>query len=144
MSVAFTPRNLVTYYIDSTAKGLRESDVPLASFDNGCNDAASNAPGIGINTGTHSPSTDSWSQAADDERMQDSQIFGEAASGLNVIDPDHVSGATSLVGFAPTTGVVAIDGDIDIDVDGTGFAIVNRTGAEIPSGVWCWGTANNP
>ena len=134
--------NLVTYYVDSTARTAREAEVPLADFDNGMNDAASNAPGIGVNTGNPDPSTSSWAQDATDERMQDSQVFGEAASGLNCIDATY--GATALVGFAPTTGVVAIDGDIDIDVDGTGFAIVNRTGAEIPSGVWCWGPANNP
>jgi hypothetical protein len=116
--------------------------VPLAAFDDGCNDAASNAVGIGVNTGTYGPSTSSWAQDDTDERMQDSQIMGEAASGLNCIDATF--GATALVGFSKTAGIVAIDGDIDTDVDGSGFAIVNRTGAEIPSGEWCWGPANNP
>jgi hypothetical protein len=134
--------NLVTYYVDSTARAARAAETTLADFAGGCNDAASCAPGIGISTGSHSPTTSEWSQDALDERLQDSQIFGEAASGVNVIDATY--GATALVGFAPTTGVVAIDGIIDADVDGTGFAIVNRTGATIPSGVWCWGVANNP
>ena len=142
MGVAFTPKNLVTYYINSTARTARESEVPLADFDNGMNDAAGNAPGIGVCTAIGDPKPSDWSQAAADERMQDSQIMGEAASGLNCIDATF--GATALVGFSVTTGVVAIDGDIDIDVDSTGFAIVNRTGAELPSGVWCWGPANNP
>lgn len=134
--------NLVTYYVDRTARTAREAEVALASFDDGMNDAASNAPGIGVNTGNYGPSVSSWAQDATDERMQDSQIFGEVASGLNCIDATF--GATALVGFAPTTGAVAPDGNIDIDVDGTGFAIVNRTGVTIPSGEWCWGPANNP
>ena len=134
--------NLTTYYVDSTARTARESDVPLADFDNGMNDAASNAPGIGINTGNYAPSTSSWAQDATDERLQDSQIFGEDASGLNCIDATF--GATALVGFSVTTNIVAPDGDIDTNVDGTGFAIVNRTGQTIPAGEWCWGPANNP
>lgn len=142
MGVAFTPRNLVTYYIDSAAIDIRDDEVEFASFTNGCNQAASNAVGIGVCTAIGDPKPSDWSQAAADERMQDSQIMGEAASGLNCIDATF--GATALVGFSVTTGVVAIDGDIDVDVDSTGFAIVNRTGAELPSGVWCWGPANNP
>lgn len=134
--------NLTTYYVDSTARGLRELDVPLADFDEGMNDAASNAPGIGVNTGNHSPSTSSWAQDSTDERMQDSQIFGEDASGLNCIDGTF--GATALVGFSVAAAPIA-DGDpIDADVDGSGFAIVNRTGVTIPTGAWCWGPANNP
>ena len=134
--------NLVTYYVDSTARTAREAEVPLASFDDGMNDAASNAPGIGINTGGYDPSTSSWPQDATDEQMAQSQIMGEDASGLNCIDATF--GATALVGFAPTVAPVLADGDIDIDVDGSGFAIVNRTGVTIPSGVWAWGPANNP
>ena len=134
--------NLTTYYVDSTARGLRELDVPLADFDEGMNDAASNAPGIGVNTGNYGPSTSSWAQDSTDERMQDSQIFGEDASGLNCIDGTF--GATALVGFSVAAAPIA-DGDpIDADVDGSGFAIVNRTGVSIPTGAWCWGPANNP
>ena len=69
--------NLVTYYVNSTARTARAGEVPLADFadsggisgEDGCNDAGSNSPGIGVNTGYHSPSTSSWSQAAADERM---------------------------------------------------------------------------
>jgi hypothetical protein len=134
--------NLVTYYVDSTARAARAAETTLADFAGGCNDAASCAPGIGISTGSHSPTTSEWSQDALDERMQDSQIFGEAASGVNCIDGTF--GATALVGFSVAAAPIA-DGDpIDIDVDGTGFAIVNRTGVTIPTGAWCWGPANNP
>lgn len=131
--------NLVTYYIDSTARTARESEVPLAAFDNGMNDAASNAPGIGVNTGDYDPKASDWPRI---ERMQDSQIFGEDASGLNCIDATF--GATALVGFSQAAAPVVADGDIDIDVGGSGFAIVNRTGVTIPAGAWCWGPANNP
>ena len=135
--------NLVTYYVDSTARTARESEVSLADFDGGMNDSASNAPGIGVNTGGYDPKPSDWSQTAVvDERMQDSQIFGEAASGLNCIDATF--GATALVGFSVTAAPVAADAAIDLDVDGTGFAIVNRTGVTIPTGVWAWGPANNP
>jgi hypothetical protein len=134
--------NLVTYYVDSTARTAREAEVTLASFDDGCNDAAACAPGIGINTGNHSPSTDSWAQDVSDERLQDSQIFGEAASGLNAIDATF--GPTALVGFSVAAAPVLADGVIDADVDGTGFALVNRTGVTIPTGAWSWGVANNP
>ena len=131
--------NLVTYYTDSTAKTAREAETPLANFDNGANPGASNACGIGVNTGNYDPKASDWPRV---ERMQDSQIFGEDASGLNCIDATF--GATALVGFSKTAAPVAPDGDIDIDVDSTGFAIVNRTGQTIPTDTWCWGPANNP
>jgi hypothetical protein len=135
--------NLVTYYVDSTAQGLRESDVPLADFDAGCNQAASCAPGIGINTGNHSPSTDSWPQFETvDDKLADSQIFGEDASGVNVMDATF--GDTALVGFSVAAAPVLADGIIDVDVGGSGFALINRTGVTIPTGAWSWGVANNP
>ena len=131
--------NLVTYYVDSTARTAREAEVPLAAFDNGMNDAASNAPGIGVNTGDYSPKESDWWRT---EQMLDSQIMGEDASGLNAIDATF--GATALVGFAPTVAPIAPDGTIDADVGGSGFAIVNRTGVTIPTGAWAFGPANNP
>lgn len=131
--------NLVTYYVDSTLKTARESDVPLANFDNGANNAASNAVGIGINTGDYDPKASDWRRT---EQMMDSQFIGEDASGLNCIDGTF--GATALVGFSVTAGDIAPDGTIDADVDGSGFAIVNRTGVTIPTGSWAFGPANNP
>ena len=40
-----------TYYVDGLAKTIRQGEVPNASFDNGVNNAGSNACGIGINIG---------------------------------------------------------------------------------------------
>lgn len=131
--------NLTTYYVDSTARTARESEVPNADFDNGMNDAASNAPGVGINTGNYDPKPSDWWRT---EQLMESQIFGEDASGINAIDATF--GPSALVGFSMTTAPVAPGGDIDTDVDGSGFAIVNRTGATIPTDTWCFGPANNP
>ena len=39
----------ITGFTDDIARGLRETEVPLADFGNGCNIAGSNACGIGIN-----------------------------------------------------------------------------------------------
>jgi hypothetical protein len=131
--------NLVTYYKNSTAQTAREAEVPLADFDNGANQGASNAPGIGVNTGNYDPKASDWPRV---ERMQNSQIMGEDADGLNC--KDATFGDTALVGFAVTTSATAADGTIDADVAGTGFAIVNRTGVTIPDATWCWGVADNP
>lgn len=40
-----------TYFVDPIAKDARAIECPDASFENGCNYAASNAAGIGINVG---------------------------------------------------------------------------------------------
>jgi hypothetical protein len=136
--------NLTTYYIDSTAITAREAETVHADtlYTGGMNEAGSNAPGIGINTGNHSPSTSSWAQDSTDERMQDSNIIGGTASGLHC--KDATFGDTALVGFSVAAAPIADGAAIDADVDGSGFAIVNRTGVTIPSGAWCWGPANNP
>ena len=43
--------NVATFYIDGIAKNIRAGEVPDASFDNGVNNAGSNACGIGISMG---------------------------------------------------------------------------------------------
>lgn len=39
----------ITGFTDDAARALRQAEVPLASFGNGCNIAGSNACGLGIN-----------------------------------------------------------------------------------------------
>jgi len=38
-----------TVFVDNTARDARELEIPAASFVNGMNNGASNAPGVGIN-----------------------------------------------------------------------------------------------
>ena len=71
--------NLTTFFQDSTLRAAREPEVPLASFENGMNPAASCAPGVGINTGDYGPKESDWPHI---------KGLGESQQILNVI-PHH-------------------------------------------------------
>jgi hypothetical protein len=57
------PANLATYGRNEGAITARESQVPLADFDDGLNLGASCAPGLGISTGIVNPKLSDWSVA---------------------------------------------------------------------------------
>ena len=132
-------QNQATYFIDSALIAARELELPNANFADGANKAASNAPGIGINTGDHSPTESSWSQI---EQVAESQLISEAKSGINT--EDATFGQTALVGFGPADAITAPDAPMTVDVAGSGFDTVNRTGESVPSAAWTWGAINNP
>lgn len=130
--------NLPTYYIDSTARTPRESETPSADWAGGGNDAGSNAPGVGINTGNPNPKESDWPRPVA-EVLGESQIIGGTASGLFAID--ETFGPTALVAFVEATAQVAPDGIIS---SVSGFDMINRTGQTLEIGDWAWGVANNP
>jgi hypothetical protein len=132
--------NLPTIFQDSAARAIRESETPLASFTDGLNPGASNAGGIGINTGGYDPKDSDW--APMDPRIEVGQYIGGTQSGLNA--PTDAFGPNTLVAWSQATSNVSPDGVIDSDVGGSGFASVNRTGTTIAAGEWAWGVAENP
>ena len=144
--------NQSTYFVDSvlvTARNAEYSGDPLTDTGDGtfadprlgCNDAASCAPGIGVNTGDYSPKVTDWAEI---EQVVDSQALGEDVSGLFTRDP--VFGITALLGFGPPDPVAPVldDDEINFDVAGSGFGHFNRTGKTIPATAWTWGAINNP
>ena len=52
--------NLPTYGRNETTVTAREAEVTTADFDDGLNLGASNAPGVGINTGGKEPKVSDW------------------------------------------------------------------------------------
>jgi hypothetical protein len=130
--------NLPTYYVDSTALAPRIPEVPLAEFTGGMNEGASNAPGIGINTGDYNPKKSDWPRPVASV-IQDSQIIGGDPSAVFAIDAAF--GPTALVSFVQTTAQVAPNGTA---ATVSGFAMINRTGKTVPAGAWLWAVADNP
>lgn len=131
--------NLPTYFIDSAIITARAIELPDADFDDGVNRGGSNAGVIGINTGDYSPKDTDWPEI---EQLSESQYIGEDISGVFCIDATF--GDDALAGFGPADGVTAADAVLTVDVAGSGFNTVNRTGDEVPSGAWTWGAINNP
>jgi len=78
-----------SYYLDGTLVTAREAEVPNANFDNGCNAAASCAPGIGINEGEGAVVGEPqqftlFDQAGVARTPQDSQHIGESATPIDI------------------------------------------------------------
>lgn len=128
--------NLPTYYVNEIEKTGREAEVPLADWDGGGNAAASNANGLGINTGNYGPKAQDFSQGT--AYFAKGQIIGKPPTETKAIDATL---GDAFVGFVLSTGVVAPDGII---ADLNGFDVLNRTDANIPSGQWVWGVAEQP
>lgn len=104
----------------------RSVEVPGADWVDGVNKGASNAPGVGINTGDYSPKTSDWSPEARDP--QQSQQIGQAAGNI-VTTPDGNDNASFVQAIADTAH--------DAQVGTTG--VYNRTGKTVPNGAWFWG-----
>jgi len=104
--------NLATSFLDATSVAARAIEVPAASFDDGMNLGASNAPGIGIATDVANltGASSGWTlldQFAAARTPQDSQHIG--GDGLD----DGISG----------TGSVPVD-VITVDASGDGSGAV--------------------
>lgn len=99
--------HLPTYALRNASVTDREVDVPLASFDNGMNLAASNAPGVGISTDTVNPKLDDWTILDQDEDARAPQTT------------QHLGG-TGLEGGSATGyfSIEAIQGDQEPDGSG--------------------------
>ena len=96
--------NVATFYIDGTAKTIREGEVPDASFDNGANNAGSNACGIGINMGGGAiVGTPAQFTLEDQHEAARTPQNSQAIGGLAHTDPANwpSSGGNSGVGSQP-------------------------------------------
>ena len=93
-----------TYYVDGSAKTIREGEVPDASFGNGANNAGSNACGIGINIGIGAVvGTPAQFTLEDQYEAARTPQNSQAIGGLAHTDPANwpSSGGTSGVGDQP-------------------------------------------
>lgn len=125
--------NAASYYVDSANR--RTSEVPNASWTNGCNDAGSNAPGIGVCTGVPNPKDSDWKKPATNPTVvQVSQQIGKTKTGLFVKDP-ATAGDNEVTAFMFTTGSVAADASVGTVA---GFTMRNRTGETLASGATVW------
>ena len=122
----------VTYYSDDLAKTVRETEVPNASFDNGVNNAGSNACGIGINIGGGAVvGTPAQFTLEDQDGNARTPQNSQAIGGLAYTDPADwpSSGGTSgagtqalLAGTTPTNAEKSADPSVDGRVVTTGEA----------------------
>jgi len=118
--------NYVCFFIDTTKK--RTTEVTGADWDGGCNNAGSNAPGIGINTGDYSPKAQDWPQA---QGYGESQHIGVDSGANNRITT--VPDGNDQVLFIQAVADVANDAQFATS------GAYNRTGKTVPNGAWCWG-----
>lgn len=121
--------NLPTYELDSTL--VRSGEVTAADWAGGMNLAASNAPGVGINTGGYDPKAQDWPRIAD-TAAHDSQHIGQDAAALQVIDGADIN---DNVAFVQADAETAPDAVLD-----AATGAVNRTGETVPADGWAWGT----
>lgn len=118
--------NLATYY---QAPAGQRATVSGADWSGGMNKGASNAPGVGINTGDYAPKTIDWSGV---QRLAyESGQFGLAKDDILAADGGDV-------GFILTVAEVAVDAQLAE----TGY--YNQTGKVIPDATWVWATTIDP
>jgi len=116
--------NLATYF---QAPSGQRSTVSGADWVGGMNKGASNAPGVGINTGDFGPKTSDWSE---NERLDyESQQFGLAGEVITPVSEDFTS-----VSFVQADGDIAPGDELVADSD-----VYNLTGKTVPENSWVWG-----
>lgn len=120
--------NLATYELDSTL--VRSGEVTAADWAGGMNMAASNAPGVGINTGAYDPKAQDWPRI-EDTAAHNSQHIGQDAAALQVISGVDID---DNVAFVQADSLTAPGGVLDL---ATGAE--NRTGVTVPQDAWAWG-----
>lgn len=116
--------NLATYY---QAPSGQRATVSGADWAGGMNLGASNAPGVGINTGDFSPKAMDWSET---ERLDyESGQIGQAKDDITPVSEDFTS-----VSFVQADGDIAAGAELVADSD-----VYNLTGAVVPEDAWVWG-----
>ena len=97
-------QNGITSFQDATAVTARKLQVTAADFDGGANNAASNAPGIGINIGA-------GAVVGSNEQFT---LLDQAGAVREPQDSAHI-GNTGLAGTYPSSGGTAGAGTVPID-----------------------------
>ena len=140
--------NLPTYALLASTVTARSSEVPLADFSGGLNLGGSNAPAIGLNTGSVNPKLQDWS-------VLDQRGFArEGQFSSHIGGPGTAAGAGG--GFGSGFQLQVVRGaDINDELTyivaaaqaapGVGFGPgnanpINRTDVTIEIGDRCWGT----
>jgi hypothetical protein len=128
--------NLPTFFVDPAKQ--RTTEVAAAQWSGGMNRAASNAPGIGINTGDHSPKVSDWPNTAPPAvampyNANSGHIGLVSTSPANRIAAFQGADNNDTLQFVTTAGAIAPGGALITGV-------VNRTGLTVPSGARVWGT----
>ena len=130
--------NNTSYFIDSVLIQVREIEVPDANFSDGMNEGASNACGLGINTGGYGGKYEDWTRP-NPLVIQGSQVIGGDISAIFVKNETY--GDNALVSYVPASGDIAPQ---TLITTVSGFGFFNETGDTIPDGDWAWGVAANP
>lgn len=135
--------NLVTYTQDHVLQAARESDVPLADFDDGMNKAAANSPGIGVHTAITDSKLSDWSvldQNEDARRPQGSQHLGDGTGTAG-----NVPYPLKVIRGADVNDTISFVAALAQATDGQGVLAgntgpINRTGRTVEIGERVWGT----
>jgi hypothetical protein len=140
--------NLPTYARNETTVTARESDVPLADFDDGLNLGASNAPAVGVNTGNPNPKLSDWTVNTQFGVTRDPQLSmhiggdGTTEGSDNHLGDHAVRAAdyaaadiNDTVHFSEADQAAAPDAVYD-----TVTGAINRTGQNVEIGDRVWGT----
>lgn len=130
--------NALATFVDDPAIALRAPEVPNASFVNGCNAGASNAPGIGI--ATENPNLEqslpNWTlldQHGNARTTQISQCIGGAGysdAGTSSGESGTLPGNIVRIGTLPTQAAK----DADPSLDGTMTYTANPSLVDLASG----------
>jgi hypothetical protein len=139
--------NLPTYGRYEAAITAREAQTPNADFDDGLNLGASNAPGIGINTGSVNPKLSDWSVEDQHENVrapQGSQHIGVTGIEDGSEDP-LLDYPIQVVQGADVNDTVSFIVALAQAAPGVGFGVgnadpINRTDVTIEIGDRAWGT----
>lgn len=139
--------NLATYGRNETTITAQESDTPLADFDDGMNLGASNAPGIGINTGNIDPKLSDWSVSTQYGVTRDPQLTMHiGGDGTAAGSDDHLGDhAVQCVQGADVNDTLTYIVALAQAAPGVGFGAanadpINRTDVTIEIGDRAWGT----
>ena len=129
--------NLKTFFQDTVLTAARAAEVPNADFVDtnglGCNRAASNTPGIGINTGDYDPKESDWPRI--DPTWGIGQNIGTDNGANNRLTLDQGADQNDQVVFVAADASTAPDAVLDVTT-----GAVNRTGKTVPAASWAWGS----
>lgn len=136
MSQVLNP-NLKTFFQDTVLTAATVAQAPDADWvdtnGEGCNRAASNTPGIGINTGDYSPKSSDWWET--DPTWGIGQNIGTDNGANNRITLDQGADQNDQVVFVAADAETVADAVLDATT-----GAVNRTGMTVPSGAFAWGS----
>ncbi len=130
-------QSIPTQFFDSNIATARATDTPFADFSTGANLAASNAGGIGINTGGYNPKPSDW-LGLDSDRDEARSSYIGLDSGINNLITcwrDEGLNLNDNVAFGRNeSGGPILPGEtFDPELD-----LTNETGETLPIDAFAW------